>query len=221
MNVSRTNPHGTTNPDPDLEGLHPSAMWAAARALRDQASELRLRGLYRAAAARRRKQLEVLLAIHVVEGTSTELLNMAASLRRSIGQHGLAWQACLQSLEMDGDPVSNRAAWTCKGALLREAGSFGEAVDVLESLLEKNRDDPFVLRALISACAALVEASGDQGVRDRAILYVTRLAAISKSQSDPLNTLRELKERASSPAEANGIDRLIQWLEVLSESGST
>lgn len=149
---------------------------------------------------------------------STALLNMAASLRRALGQRRIAWRTCLRSLEMDEDPVTNRAAWTCKGALLRDAGALGEAVAVLETLHEITPKDVYVLRALVPACAGLAEVQDDAEARDRALLYATRLAELCESRPDPLAELRELKDQTSNEVEARGIARLIDWLLALHTS---
>jgi hypothetical protein len=119
------------------------------------------------------------------------------------------------SLDMDSGTTSNRAAWTCKGALLRQAGAFEDSVDLLEELHEEAPDDPFVLRALITAYAELAMATNDPRVRERAWTYASRLGVTSGSKADPMDELRELREKARTPREATAISCLIDHLMAL------
>jgi hypothetical protein len=202
-----------------LVGLKSESLWAAACELRDQAEGLRARRRYPLAEERRRTQLEVAKAIYSTDGVSTALLNMLIGIYRALGDQRRAWRVCLMSLDVDPGTTSNRPAWTCKGALLRQAGAFEESVDLLEGLHEEAPDDRFVLKALITACGELALATNDHSIWDRALTYASRLAVTSGSKADPMEELRELKKKASTPREATAISCLIEHLVALDRVG--
>ena len=193
-------------------------LWALVRAAKHQAQELRRQRVLRASASLRRWELDLLRRLVILEGPKPPILNSAASAHRALDQTALAWDACESSLDRDPSVVTNRPAWTVKGALLREAGAYEAAVETLEAVRTRYPEDTFVLRALIPAYAGLAFVSGEERHLRKITTLAEELADLARDSDDPVVELRALISAAEGP-EKLGLERALAWL--LQLSGAT
>lgn len=148
-------------------------------------------------------------------GETERSLNALASVLRNLDRPDEAWLYNARSLELDGSPDSNRAAWTTRGALLRQRGDLAEAFETLQAVWHRHQDDAKILRALIAVCAVIARRDANVDFAALAAFYAEKLAELPGTESDPLAELHRLVRRAKTDQEREALQAVIASLDAV------